>query len=226
MKTFIYMVSHDLRAPLTIIQRLCALAAGAPDRERDPVMPMSIEAIGRAVKRMDVMIDDLVMAARLEGGQLPLTRVAIELPAWLPDFLERSAAVLDPRRLRVEMPATLPHAARRPRPPGAHSHQPALQRAEILRPGHARAGVRYSRRDSAIRFAVTDQGRGIAPEHVRHLFEKFYRAGSSRKAEGIGLGLYITHLLVEAHGGRIWVESEVGKGSTFYVTLPMTECDG
>ncbi len=75
--------------------------------------------------------------------------------------------------------------------------------------------------DGEVRIAVKDQGRGIAPEHVPHLFEKFYRADSSRKAEGIGLGLYITRLMVEAHGGRIWVESEVGKGSTFSFTLPI-----
>ena len=66
-------------------------------------------------------------------------------------------------------------------------------------------------------------GQGIAPADVPHLFEKFYRAGSSRIAEGIGLGLYVTRLMVEAHGGRIWVESEVGQGSTFSFTLPMAE---
>ena len=70
---------------------------------------------------------------------------------------------------------------------------------------------------------LQDQGQGIAPQDVPHLFEKFYRAGSSRKAEGTGLGLYVTRLLVEAHGGRIWAESEVGKGSLFSFTLPVEE---
>ena len=70
---------------------------------------------------------------------------------------------------------------------------------------------------------VSDQGRGIAPEDIPHLFERFYRAPEARKAEGIGLGLYITRMLVEAHGGRIWVESEVGKGSTFSFTLPVAD---
>jgi len=72
-----------------------------------------------------------------------------------------------------------------------------------------------------VSIAVKDQGQGIAPKDMPHLFEKFYRAGSSRKAEGIGLGLYVTKLMVEAHGGRIRVESEVGKGSTFSFTLPV-----
>ncbi len=72
---------------------------------------------------------------------------------------------------------------------------------------------------------VTPQGRGIAPEDVPHLFDRFYRARGERQAEGIGLGLYITKLLVEAHGGRIWVESHCGTGSTFSFSLPIAaEC--
>ena len=75
--------------------------------------------------------------------------------------------------------------------------------------------------DDALHITVQDHGQGIAPQDVPHLFEKFYRAGSSRKAEGIGLGLYVSKLMVEAHGGHIRVESEVGKGSTFSFTLPI-----
>jgi ribose-phosphate pyrophosphokinase len=77
------------------------------------------------------------------------------------------------------------------------------------------------REDDAVVIAVTDQGQGVPAEEISQLFQRFYRASGTRKAEGIGLGLYITRLLVEAHGGRIWVESEVGKGSTFAFSLPM-----
>ena len=70
---------------------------------------------------------------------------------------------------------------------------------------------------------MADQGIGIAPEDIPHLFERFYRVSGGRKAEGIGLGLYITRVLVEAHGGRIWVKSKGGKGSTFTFTLPVIE---
>jgi signal transduction histidine kinase len=73
-----------------------------------------------------------------------------------------------------------------------------------------------------VEVSVTDQGRGIDPEDLPHLFQRFYRAKGTT-AEGIGLGLYITKQLIEAHGGRIWVESEVGKGSTFYFTLPTVD---
>ena len=69
--------------------------------------------------------------------------------------------------------------------------------------------------------SITDQGQGIPAEELPHIFDRFYRTTRGRKVEGIGLGLYITRRLVEAHGGRIWVESEVGKGSTFTFTLPI-----
>ena len=77
--------------------------------------------------------------------------------------------------------------------------------------------------NAEIIIAVSDQGQGIPANMLPHLFELFYRVEQGRKADGIGLGLYITKMLVEAHGGRIWAESEVGKGSNFSFTLPIAE---
>ena len=73
--------------------------------------------------------------------------------------------------------------------------------------------------DTEVVVSVRDHGQGIPLDALPHLFELFYRAEKGRKAEGLGLGLYITRKLVEAHGGRIWAESEAGKGSTFAFTL-------
>ena len=67
---------------------------------------------------------------------------------------------------------------------------------------------------------MADRGVGIAPEDLPHIFERFYQVRGGRRAEGLGLGLHIARMLVEAHGGRIWAESELGKGSTFSFTLP------
>jgi signal transduction histidine kinase len=75
--------------------------------------------------------------------------------------------------------------------------------------------------NNAVVIAVADQGQGIPSEEMPHIFDRFYRSSHQRKGVGIGLGLYITKALVEAHGGRVWVESEVGEGSTFYLTLPV-----
>jgi len=72
-----------------------------------------------------------------------------------------------------------------------------------------------------VKVSVIDRGVGMPREDIPRLFQRFYRAKGTRKTEGVGLGLYITRMLVEAHGGRIWAESEFGKGSVFSFTLPV-----
>ena len=74
--------------------------------------------------------------------------------------------------------------------------------------------------EGEVTVSVTDRGSGIAPEDEPHIFDRFYRAGGARKSEGLGLGLYIVRMLVEAHGGRVWVDTQVARGTTFYFTLP------
>ena len=75
--------------------------------------------------------------------------------------------------------------------------------------------------DDEVLVSVSDFGQGMAAEDLTQIFERFYRGKKVRKARGRGLGLYIVKMLVEAHGGRIWAESELGKGSTFHFTLPL-----
>ena len=72
-----------------------------------------------------------------------------------------------------------------------------------------------------MRISVNDRGPGVATEEIPRLFERFYRSQNTKRSEGLGLGLYITRLLVESHGGRIWAESTLGQGSAFHFTLPI-----
>ncbi|MHB9106045.1 MAG: sensor histidine kinase [Armatimonadota bacterium] len=231
MQTFVHMVSHDLRTPLSVINGHANLLAETMQASEDQLVRMSTEAIERGVKRMDGMIDDLVDAARLEGGQLQLKPSPIALSAYLPDFLRRHAGVLNPERLIVDVPTDLGPVT---------ADEARLERilANLLTNAQKYSSpmtpIRLHARDLGTEIAVSiaDQGQGIPPDDLPHLFDRFYRAKGERRAEGLGLGLYITRLLVEAHavpspdgkttvGGRIWVESEVGKGSTFSFTLPM-----
>ena len=166
------------------------------------------------------MIQDLVDATRWESGQLELKREAIILPGYFNDLLHRLSLSMETTRIRVKMPADLPPVC---------ADYARLERilvnllSNALKYSDPGTPVQVNARaqDGAVVIAITDQGRGIPPEVIPHLFERFYRAPEERKGEGIGLGLFITKVLVEAHGGRIWVESEVGKGSSFYFTLPV-----
>ena len=220
-QTFMHMVSHDLRTPITIIQGHVDIATDMLVQHGvNGALLDSLATIKRSVQRMNVMIQDLVDTTRVEGGQLALNRQSINLADYLSDLLKCSATVLDTTRIRLELPQHLPPIS---------ADYDRLERIFINLLSNA---LKYSdpgmpvviharSEHGEVVIAVIDQGKGITPEIIPHLFERFYRAPGGRKAEGIGLGLYITKLLVEAHGGRIWVESEVGKGSTFFITLPV-----
>ncbi len=218
METFMHLVSHDLRTPLAIIHGYLELLEDNLPGEKNAMIDLSIDTIRRSVKRMGVMIEDLLITARLEGGQLPMESTPCELQSWLPEFLQRSATVFDPLRIILELPEYLPTVA-------ADTNR--LERiltnlvSNALKYGADGTAVMISVKllEDQLQFSISDQGRGIDHNHIPHLFDKFYRADTERIAEGIGLGLYITRLMVEAHGGHIWVESDVGVGSTFYFTL-------
>ncbi|MHB9130227.1 MAG: PAS domain-containing sensor histidine kinase [Armatimonadota bacterium] len=214
-------ISHDLRSPLTIIKGHVDLLAGTlPATCPDEQSLFSVSAIQRSVQRMTAMIEDLVDAARLEGGQFELKCELVALARYLTEFLQRNAQNMDVERFHVNVPADLPAVS---------ADYNRLERiftnlfSNALRYSDPATPVWVCARliDTMVEVAITDRGRGIPPEDLPHLFERFYRVAGARPAEGLGLGLYITRMLVDAHGGHIRVESEVGKGSTFYFTLPV-----
>jgi PAS domain S-box-containing protein len=214
---YAHALSHDLKSPLAALRlqvdRLGRLLAA----DRAPVQ-RSVESMRRSVDRMTVMLKELAESARLEGGQLKLQRRPLSLGVLLQELLEAEALV-GAERIRVELAEDLPLV---------DADKDRLERILGNLLGNA---VKYSPPDAPVlitaavsgeevELSIKDRGEGIAAEHLPHLFGRFFRAGRTRSTEGLGLGLYITRMLVEAHGGRIWVESEQGKGSTFHFTLP------
>jgi signal transduction histidine kinase len=169
---------------------------------------------------MAVMIQDLVESSRLEAGKLEMRREPTDLLHLLTDIAERVGKPEDQARLRLETPDPLPPVLADPG---------RIERAIVNLVGNA---LKYSAVDKpvviramagegGVTVAVVDQGVGIPAGDIPRLFERYYRAESGKKVEGLGLGLYISRLIVEAHGGRIWAESKVGQGSTFSFTLPL-----
>lgn len=230
MNSFIHMVSHDLRAPLTIMNGHAELLQDDVQHD-NPMLHLCTDAIRRSVSRMNVMIDDLVDAARLEGGQMPLAQQPMLPAEYLPAFVARNAKVLDADRIHCDIPGDLaPMLADEARLERILTN--LLSNAQKYSAPGTPIRVQARQTGAEVTISIIDQGQGIHPDDIPHLFERFYRARGERRAEGIGLGLYITRLLVEAHGkptetgtaqvgGRIWVDSEIGKGSTFNFTLPV-----
>jgi len=214
------MISHDLRAPLSVVYGHAQLLADVMGvHARTEMEQESVRAIEAAAIRMNAMIQDLVDAARAEGGQLLLRRQPVALEAFLNDLCARNAAALDVSRIRLAIPPDLPPVDADPdRLERIMTN--LLSNAVKYSPPGTPVLVRARRHGAQVEVSVSDQGYGIAPEDQVRLFERFYRVKTTR-AEGVGLGLYITRILVEAHGGRIGVESTVGEGSTFTFTLPI-----
>jgi two-component system, OmpR family, phosphate regulon sensor histidine kinase PhoR len=211
------MISHDLRTPLQAVStqaHLLQRSPGDPTRVQDRAA-----SIARSCDRMTAMIQDLVETTLLEAGQLPLATVPLDLAATLPEVIERHHGALDVDRIRLSVaPGVAPVQADPPRLERVVVN--LLSNALKYSPPPTPVDVELAPAPGGCRISVSDRGVGISPEDQAHVFDRFYRARGQRRPEGLGLGLYITRLLVEAHGGRIDVESSLGCGSTFRVFLP------
>jgi two-component system OmpR family sensor kinase len=168
---------------------------------------------------MGTLVDDLLLLARLDQGR-PLEMVPVDLALIVADGVS-DAEVLAPERevvLEVEGPLTVLGDDQRLRQVVGNLLQNAIR--------HTRAGtpitVKAGRRDGEVFLSVIDEGPGIAPEHLVHIFERFYRADPSRTREsgGAGLGLSIVASIVDSLGGKAAATSTIGEGTTFTVTLP------
>ena len=215
---YVHAISHDLRNPLASILGHVQMLQRYSDREE--IRQKSTTAIGVNARRLNAMIQDLVDSARLESGRVRLDLQAVNLPAATCELRDR---LDEPSRERVrvviddDLPAALADPARLDR---------ILTNLVVngLRysPADLPVEISATRREKEIVVAVRDWGIGIAPAEQTRVFERYFRGASGdRRSDGLGLGLYITKGLVESHGGRIWVESELGRGSIFRFTLPL-----
>lgn len=216
---YLRMISHDLRGPLTPIVGHAAwlqrwLASKGLEREA-----RNAEIIATNAQRMNSMIEELVDTARLEAGRLPIRTELLDPWPLITDIVERVGTAEERSRLVVRCTNPVPRVA---------VDAERLERVVVNLLGNA---LKYSlpgtpiivsvrSADGGVVVSVEDQGVGIAPDEADHVFDRYYRAGTAGKAEGLGLGLHIARLIVEAHGGHIWVESEAGKGTTFSFSLP------
>ncbi|MBX6770189.1 MAG: GAF domain-containing protein [Chloroflexi bacterium] len=234
---FISMVSHELRTPLAVIKGYAATLLNPSlhvDAERQQRF---LRGINDASDRLTRLIDNLLSVSRFESGRFRLNLQLVDLSDLVCRVVAALRGSVGSHRLTCIVP-----------PEGLVARLDRDQIEQVLVNLVSNA-VKYSPEESEVvielrafddpslvpvpvRFAsgiprgvlliVRDQGIGIAPNHQRFIFDKFYRgdAPAVRRVAGTGLGLYICKSIVEAHHGAIWVESQVGRGSTFYVALP------
>jgi signal transduction histidine kinase len=213
--------SHDLRTPLTSLRAMIdALADNVVD---DPeTVNRYLRQSQNEITRMSKLIDDLFELAQLDAGHLDLEFEWITLSDMISDTLESFAARAKAQRVQLGG-VVAPNVDPVWGAPDKLSRVLDNLLANALR--HSKTGdeitISASLENSVIIVKVQDTGSGIAPEDLPHIFDRFYRGERSRSRDsgGVGLGLAIVKGLVEAHNGKISVESEIGQGTTFWISL-------
>ncbi|MDX2086420.1 MAG: ATP-binding protein [Kofleriaceae bacterium] len=213
-------VAHDLRTPLATASLAAEMLFRPQDERRRNTVHIS-ERILRALGRANDMIEDLIEVTRLESGGLAILPAARDIAKITSEAVEMHAAAANAARIELtrhleqELPLAWVDEARVLQVLGN-----LIGNALNFTGAGGHIDVRVSRKGGELEVCVADTGQGIAPEHLGHVFDRFWQAQKNDR-RGAGLGLAIAKGIVEAHHGRIWIESELGRGTRIYFTLPI-----
>jgi signal transduction histidine kinase len=217
-------VAHELRSPLAVMQgNLEAILDGVYEPTSE-----NVESIHKQAILLSRLVDDLQELALADAGQLRIEREPVDVAA----LIERTATEIAPRAAKEgvsiarDVAADLPTLSADPQRISQVLSN-LLDNALRHSPEGGTVTIRASREEDTVRVDVEDQGPGLKPNELSQVFERFYRGDKarSRATGGAGLGLAIVKQLVEAHGGRVWVESTEGHGATFSFTLPVSSAE-
>ncbi|MBM3132310.1 MAG: PAS domain S-box protein, partial [Chloroflexi bacterium] len=221
-------VSHELRTPLTTIKGYATMLTEYPDKLKSEEKTRYLEAIERSSDRLNELIDSLLDMSRIDAGMLRIDR----RPSEILPILQQAAAeaqVRSPTHVIVtNVPSQLPMARFDPRRIRQVMDN-IIDNAIKYSPKGTTIRVEATRSESNLQVSVSDQGVGIPAAELERVFDRMYRVkrDATARVAGVGLGLSICRGVVDAHGGKIWMESVEGQGSTCFFTLPLdTEEDG
>jgi len=221
-ESFVSAVSHELRTPLTCIKTSVELLHATRDTLSEAQVEL-IDTMGHHVDRLEALVNDLLESTRLEADQVTLSRQPTNLRPLVEHAVESLRPLTDRKRQTVYLhwPDTLALVdVDRRRIEQVLTN--ILSNASKFTPKQGQIDISVRETPASVQVCITDNGPGIPKEEQSRVFEKFYVVTDNRGLSGIGLGLYIARQLIELHGGRIWVESQVGEGSTFCFTVPKT----
>lgn len=223
--------SHELRTPLTILKGDVDVALRRPRQAED--YQETLEMVQDSVDGMIKLVEELLLLARSDNNQYPLQPEPFDLSAWLADQIERLNGYAAKKRmtLSLNVPEHLPIQAD-PAKLG-RAFLSLIDNALKYGDPSSTITVTAAAQGQGVAIAIADDGPGIAPAHLPHLFERFYRVDKSRSrflastghGSGAGLGLAIVQSLVQAHGGRVEVQSDLGQEAVFTVWLPVIMSD-
>ncbi|MEM6265471.1 MAG: tetratricopeptide repeat protein, partial [Bacteroidota bacterium] len=219
---FLANTSHELRTPLNGI---IGITEGLFDQAEDEEMKQNLGMVVASGKRLASLVNDLLDFSRIKNADILLYQRPIDLKSVVDVVLQVSAPLTQGKDLNLEnaIENDLPAAFVDENRLTQVLYNLVGNSVKFTETGHVRVGA--EEKDGMLRVAVSDTGTGIPEDKIDAIFEAFEQADGSaeRQFAGTGLGLSISKVLVEKHGGSMWVESELGKGSTFYFTLPLSK---
>jgi signal transduction histidine kinase len=225
---FVSVVAHELRTPMTSIKGYTDLILQGALGEVNSKQRHFLEIVKTNVDRLSELIGDLLDTARIEAGRVRLEIEPVQVASIVGEVCDSLAETIRERglELTIEAAPEIP-AVQADRNRLIQILMNLLSNAYRYTPSGGSITVSVQSTDDAVLVQVTDTGIGIAPEDQEKIFERFYRVDHElvNQQAGTGLGLPIARSLVELHGGRLWLESEFGAGSTFSFTLPAQHVD-
>lgn len=224
-ENFVATVSHDLRTPLGFIKGYTTTLLREDANWEVPTFREFLGIIDDEADRLHELIDNLLDSSRLQSGTLQMNLQVVRLDVVLRDMIQRSEL----RELDIGLELEIVT-------PGIHVNADPMRLGQVFdnlinnaskyAPGSTVIIRLETEEDQAV-IKVIDDGPGIDSEHLERIFQRFYRVPETRMAaRGSGLGLYICRKIITSHQGEIRAESEIGKGSSFIITIPITEGDG
>lgn len=215
-------VSHELKNPLSVVYGYSAFLLKQRNECKPEDIERSLHSIHNNAERLNHLLEELLESTRLSGRKVELEREALPAAKLVEETVQHFSVEADRRRVKLSagLSTKEPVSADRARVQQVLSN--LLSNALKFTPAGGRVVVSADKADGCVRFCVADTGCGIGAADLPHLFERFYQAERTKgQHAGLGLGLDISRGLVELHGGRIWAESEAGRGSRFFFTLPL-----
>lgn len=221
---FLTLASHELRTPITSIKGYTELLQRSADFSSNPRHKHFLEVIHHQVNHLVRLVNDLVDVTRIERDVLPMHRETFSLGSLASKVAYTLRLVAPTREIKLRTDdKPLMVSADRDQIQGVLGN--LVENALKYSPEDQPVEVSVTQGEGEVVAAVRDYGLGVPQDQQHRVFERFYRASNagSRPRNGLGLGLFIARSVVERHGGRIWVESRQGSGSTFYFALPLAE---
>ncbi|HEY4197814.1 MAG TPA: PAS domain S-box protein, partial [Mucilaginibacter sp.] len=218
---FIGMVSHELKTPLTSLSAIIQVTNDKLKKSDDRFLSNAMEKANRQVRRMTGMINGFLNISRLEAGKMLIEKQLFELGQLLHDILDEIKMTVSTHTFSLNECAHITVNADRDKISSVISN--LISNAIKYSPKGKLIDIHCHVQDGLVVVSVKDEGMGIKPQDIGQIFDRYYRVETShtRHISGFGIGLYLSAEIIKRHDGKIWAESESGKGSAFSFSLPL-----